>query len=98
MINEIKNILKKIDETPNFDSYIEFRLSKSVKIDNYEIKTIINHINDRENTIALYNKKTLLFDIIGVTDLNGKRYIDFDDHLYTMTNKGIDNQVSIYLN
>ena len=35
MISEIKNILKKIDETPNFENYVEFRLSKSVKIDNY---------------------------------------------------------------
>jgi hypothetical protein len=98
MISEIKNILKKIDETPNFENYVEFRLSKSVKIDNYELKTIINLINNRENTIGLYNKRTLLFDIIGVIDTDGKRYIDFDDDLYTMTNKGIDNQISNYLN
>jgi hypothetical protein len=96
MINEIKNILNKINTQDNFENYISIKLSKPVKI-NGEIKTIINNINKQENTLGLYNKKTMLFDNIGIIDLNKIRYIDFDDGVYTMMNKGIDNQISDYL-
>ena len=41
----------------------------------------------------MYNKRTHVF-IIGVIDIENKRYIDFDDDWYTMTNKGIDNQTT----
>ena len=51
----------------------------------------------QKNTICLYNPKTLECDIIGVVDINNVRYIDFDDNIFTLTNKSIDLQTSEYI-
>ena len=86
----IQSILKKIDNTKFFSEYTEFRLN--LKINVLDFKNTINKLNLQENTICLYNPKTLLCDVVGVVDINNIRYIDFDDDIFTMLNKGIDLQ------
>jgi len=95
---EIYKILSNIDKVYKFTKYKEFPLHIPVSIKNSnDLKNLINELNSEPNTICLYNKNTLKVDIIGVVDIKGVRYIDFDDNIYTMTNKGIDNQVSDYI-
>ena len=88
----IQSILEKIDNINFFSDYTEFRLK--LKINILDFKNTINKLNLRENTICLYNPKTLTCDVIGVVDINNIRYIDFDDLTFTMLNKGIDLQTS----
>ena len=95
-MEEIHEILNKIKQTTNFPEYTEFFLNKVYNLNgNKELKNIINEGNrDIKSRVYLYNKRTHLFNIIGVVDIDNIRYIDFDDDWYTMTNKGIDNQTA----
>jgi hypothetical protein len=97
MNTEISKIINTINNVSKFTKYREFHLKKSVSITNNDLKNLINQLNKNSKTVCLYNKKTLKADIIGVIDLNGKRYIDFDDNIYSMINKGINNQISDYI-
>tara|TARA_B110000495_G_C22363847_1_gene237595 strand:+ start:98 stop:400 length:303 start_codon:yes stop_codon:yes gene_type:complete len=100
-MEEIYNILTKIKQTKIFPEYAEFFLKKTYNLNGIdELKKLINEGNkDRtEKRVYLYNQKTHIFDIIGVIDIENVRYIDFDDNWYTMSNKGIDNQTTAFLN
>ena len=87
----IQEIITKINITEHFRDYIEFPLKNVLNID--ELRPIMITLNKNPNNYCLYNSKTLRCDNIGVVDVNDKRYIDFDDNKYTMTNKGVDSQV-----
>lgn len=86
-MEEILNNIKKIK---NFSEYKEFSLGKSYIFNDY--KDIIIKLK-QSNTEISYNKITRIFDNIGVIDVNGKRYYDFDDSLWTLTNKGINGSI-----
>ena len=98
-MEEIHEILNKIKQTKNFPEDTEFFLKKVYNLNgNKELKNIINEGNkDIKSRVYLYNKRTHLFNIIGVVDVDNIRYIDFDDDWYTMTNKGINNQTAEFL-
>jgi hypothetical protein len=93
-LQEILNIIK---NTPKYVDYVEYNLHKSINIDNVKIKGIINEINKNPNTECYYNKKTRICGIIGVVDINKIRIIDFDDNIYTLTNKGINQQTKDFI-
>ena len=92
MNSELNNILKIVDNTDFFKEYIEFPLSKNIDMTQEEMKNIIITLNNKPNTKALYNSVTKICDTIGIVDINGVRYFDFDDNYYTLLNKGIDSQ------
>lgn len=98
-MKEIYEVLNKIKQIKKFPDYTEFFLKKTYNLNGiHKLKGIINEGNkDIKSRIYLYNKKTHLFDIIGVIDIENVRYIDFDDNWYTMSNKGIDNQTTAFL-
>lgn len=91
-IQEILNIIK---NTPKYVDYVEYKIDKSVCIDN--VKGIINELNNNPNIECYYNGKTRNSDVIGVVDINIIRIIDFDDNIYTLTNKGIDQQTKEFI-
>lgn len=92
MNSELNNILKIVDNTEFFKKYIEFPLSKNIDMTQEEMKNIIITLNNKPNTRALYNSVTKSCDTIGIVDIKGIRYFDFDDNYYTLLNKGIDSQ------
>ena len=73
-------------------------METKLNIRNNNIKNIINDLNQEKNVVCLYNPKTCLCDLIGIVDLNNVRYVDFDDNHFTLTNKGIDFQISDFIN
>lgn len=97
-MNELQNILKTIKQNEKYDSYTEYNLSTYIDIKNEMVKNIINNLNKNLYTKCFYNKKTLICDNIGVVDIDGIRYIDFDDNIFTMLNKGIDYQIDTFIN
>jgi len=96
-MSELQNILNIIKKTPNYTKYTEYNLKKIVYVDDNEIKNTINDLNNQANTECYYNGKTRMCDVIGVVDINNKRIIDFDDIMYTLTNKGIDRQINDFI-
>jgi len=86
----MEEILNNIKKTKNFSEYKEFSLGKSYIFNDY--KHLIIKLK-QSNTEVSYNKITGRFNNIGVIDLNGKRYYDFDDSLWTLTNKGINGSI-----
>ena len=92
-------ILEKIkNKNLIFMNYTELFLKKNLDIKNNHIKDIINNLNRDPNIVCLYNKKTYVADLIGIVDINNIRYVDFDDNQFTLNNKGIDYQISDYIN
>ena len=94
----INVILNNIKTTERYEKYVSYRLVNSINIDNPIYKNIINNINKNPNMKCYYNGLTRICDNIGVVDINNIRIIDFDDDMYTMTNKGIDRQIDNYIN
>ena len=93
----INVILNNIKTTDKYEKYVSYPLVKSIKIDKPNYKNIINEINRMPNMKCYYNGLTRMCDNIGVVDINNIRIIDFDDDMYTMTNKGIDRQIDNYI-
>lgn len=90
---EINKILELIHKTEKYEKYIEYKLKNQYDVKEGYIKNKVNDLNIKDNNvICLYNSRTHIVDNIGVIDINGKRYIDFDDDMFTMINKGIDVQ------
>ena len=94
MNSEIKEILDKINNTLFFKDYTEFKLSKDIDMNHADMKNLIVILNQRPKTKAYYNSATKNCDTIGVIDVMGTRYIDFDDNYFTLLNKGIDRQTN----
>ena len=86
----MEKILNNIKKTKNFSEYKEFSLGKSYIFNDY--KDIISKLKE-PNTEVSYNKITGIFNNIGVIDKDGKRYYDFDDDIWTLTNKGINGSI-----
>ena len=89
-MNHIEIIIAKIDETSNFIEYQAFNLDKYYDINNTELQPILNKLKSKSNIVINYNSITKKFNNIGVIDLNDVRYYDFDDDIWSLTNKGID--------
>ena len=89
-MNQIETIIEKIDETSNFTEYQAFNLDKYYDINNTELQPILNKLKSKSNIVINYNSITKKFNNIGVIDLNDVRYYDFDDDIWSLTNKGID--------
>ena len=94
MNSEIKEILDKINNTLFFKDYTEFKLSKDIDMNHADMKNLIVTLNQKPKTKAYYNSATKNCDTIGVIDVMGTRYIDFDDNYFTLLNKGIDRQTN----
>ncbi len=93
----LQEILNKIKNTPKYVDYVEYNLHNPINIDNDKNKDIINELNKNPNIECYYNGKTRNCDIIGVVDINNIRIIDFDDNIYTLTNKGINQQTKDFI-
>ena len=89
-MNQIESIIEKIDETINFIEYQAFNLDKYYDINNPELEPILTKLKSKSNIVINYNNITKKFNNIGVIDLNNVRYYDFDDDIWSLTNKGID--------
>ena len=89
-MNQIESIIEKIDLTSNFIEYQAFNLDKYYDINNTELQPILNKLKSKSNIVINYNSITKKFNNIGVIDLNDVRYYDFDDDIWSLTNKGID--------
>lgn len=85
-------ILKEIEKVKNFSNYKEYKLLEYIQIDD-KIIDIFYKLNKRDCIKIYYNNRTKQFNNIGVIDIDGLRYYDFDDDIYTLTNKGIDSQI-----
>ena len=85
----ISTILNKISKTKKFNNYTEFKLKKPLDINDNEIRNIIKKIMNLPNTIVYYNNITNYCDLLCVIDINGVRYYEFEDNMWTMENKGI---------
>ena len=90
MSEEIQKILKE-NESKKFDTYTEFRLVKPVNMKDDNSQKLVYDLNNKQQTYATYNSRSYYCDTIGICDnVNGERWIDFDDDMWTMTNKGIN--------
>ena len=84
-MNELYKILNLIKQNKFYPEYTEFLLNSPLIIRNIDI-----HKLEKQYVCKIsINKKTYLCDNIGVVDLSGTRYIDFDDNIWTMMNKGL---------
>ena len=79
LISEVKN--------KRFKKYTEFRLENKINIKNFIY--IIDKLKLEPNVDVMYNTKTYICDVIGIIDLNGIRYYDFDDEYWSLINKGL---------
>jgi hypothetical protein len=83
----IQNILQTINNTTKFEKYTEFNAHHYYSLES--IQSILSDLKKNKNNVIITNNITKQFNMIGVVDIDGKRYIDFDDDIWTMTNKGI---------
>ena len=88
-MSDLETILNKIDEVDNFPNYTEFRLNKKLNMSDVNMQKIIYDLNKNPNIYAFYNGHTQRCDIIGVLDIEDRRYYDFDDDIWCLSNKGI---------
>tara|TARA_Y100000389_G_scaffold199930_1_gene239325 strand:- start:4611 stop:4976 length:366 start_codon:yes stop_codon:yes gene_type:complete len=86
----INNIMDEINNIDTYIEYIQYKLDDYYHVKNNDIQRLIYNLNKKEKTIAVYNGNTLQFNNIGVIDVDGIRYIDFDDENWTLSNRGID--------
>ena len=83
------NIEDVIEQAKNkeFKKYTEFRLKDKINIKNFMY--VIDKLKLEKNVDVIYNTRTHLCDVIGIIDLNGIRYYDFDDEYWSLINKGL---------
>ena len=83
------NIEDVIEQAKNkeFKKYTEFRLKDKINIKNFMY--VIDKLKLEKNVDVIYNTRTHQCDVIGIIDLNGIRYYDFDDEYWSLINKGI---------
>ena len=85
-MNEVEEIIN-MTKNNKYKTYTEFKLKKPINVSDY--KELIEKLNNRQNITVTFNRHTLYCDIIGVYDDDRGRWFDFDDDLWTMTNKGM---------
>jgi hypothetical protein len=83
---DIEQIIKK-SKGKEFKKYTEFKLKNKINIKNFMY--LIDKLKLEKNVNIEYNTRTYLCDVIGIIDLNGIRYYDFDDEYWSLINKGI---------
>lgn len=87
---ELANLFEKIQKIKNIKEYREFQVTPFVI--NAEI---LHYCRQIPQVRFSYNCRTGYCDRVGVIDINDTRYIDFNDDIYDMTNKGINVQTPI---
>ena len=93
-MNSVMEIMKQISSVSNFNNFTVYRLNTKLDMTDDQMQKLIYDLNQKINTKAYYNKHTKKCDNIGVFDKDGIRYYDFDDDVWTLTNKGIDGGTS----
>ena len=83
---DIEKVIKESKEK-KFKKYTEFKLKNKINIKNFMY--LIDELKLEPNVDIVYNTRTYLCDVIGIIDLNGIRYYDFDDEHWSLINKGI---------
>ena len=83
---DIEKVIKE-SRKKKFKKYTEFKLKNKINIKNFMF--IIDELKLEPNVDIIYNTRTYLCDVIGIIDLNGIRYYDFDDEHWSLINKGI---------
>ena len=86
---EIYNLINK-NKNIKFFKYKEFKLNNPLNMKTKTNQKMIFNLNKLPNTEAYYNNRTFYCDILGIIDINNKRYYEFDDDSWSMTNKGLD--------
>lgn len=94
LMNNIKKILEKIENTKDFKEFQEFKLDSKINLREDQYQKLIFDLNQEEKKTVSYSK-SYSCDTIDVIDIDGMRYITFDDDIYDLTNKGLDNLISI---
>ena len=94
LMNNIKKILEDIENTKDFKEFQEFKLDSKVNLSEDQYQKLIFDLNQEENKTVSYSK-SYSCDTIDVIDIDGMRYITFEDNIYDLTNKGLDNLISI---
>ena len=93
-MNNIKKILEDIEKTKDFKEFQEFKLDSKVNLSEDIYQKLIFDLNQDKDKNVSYSK-SYSCDTIDVIDIDGMRYITFDDDIYDLTNKGLDNLISI---
>ena len=81
----MREILDASKEIERFTKYVEFPLKTAVSVQHVDTTILEKEYGAK----IIVNKKTYLCDNIGIVDIDGTRYIDFDDNQWTMMNKGM---------
>ena len=82
----IEDVIKEAQDK-EFKKYTEFRLKDKINIKNFMY--VIDKLKLEKNVDVIYNTRTHQCDVIGIIDLNGIRYYDFEDEHWSLINKGI---------
>tara|TARA_B100001059_G_C17333944_1_gene332624 strand:+ start:129 stop:422 length:294 start_codon:yes stop_codon:yes gene_type:complete len=94
------NIIKNINSIllKKYDTYTTIWLDEKLIIDNdfTNIRKILLDILDVSNS-RIYISKTFICDSINVLDLNGIKFIEFENDEYKYENKGLNNFIEIKL-
>ena len=94
LMNNIKKILEKIENTKDFKEFQEFKLDSKINLREDQYQKLIFDLNQEEKKTVSYSK-SYSCDNIDVIDIDGMRYITFEDDIYDLNNKGLDNLISI---
>ena len=94
LMNNIKKILKDIENTKDFKEFQEFKLDSKINLREDQYQKLIFDLNQEEKKTVSYSK-SYSCDTIDVIDIDGMRYITFEDDIYDLNNKGLDNLISI---
>ena len=94
LMNNIKKILEDIENTKDFKEFQEFKLDSKINLREDQYQKLIFDLNQEEKKTVSYSK-SYSCDTIDVIDIDGMRYITFEDDIYDLTNKGLDNLISI---
>ena len=84
-MDEVYETLELIKQNNFYQEYTTFFLNSTLFIRNIDIQEL-----EKKYVCKIsINNRTYLCDNIGVVDISGIRYIDFDDDMWTMMNKGL---------
>ena len=89
-MSKLEEILDKIKKIKTFSVYTEFFLVEKLNMSSDIMQKLIFQLNQDPNNNAYYNGRTQICDVLGVIDIDNKRYYDFDDDIWCLNNKGIN--------